>query len=233
MGSRTGFTDQREEQQPTHTKGVVREYIEVILVCVIFILFARHFVFQQSEIPSGSMEDTILIGDYILVNRWAYAPVSFAWERALLPSREIRRGDVIVFKQPQTPERDYIKRVIGVPGDTVQVTRAGEVFVNGDVLIEPYVNPLYAETKPYPLTRVQPGYYFVMGDHRNLSSDSREWGQASADLIKGKAFIVLLSTRPRSSDSRPSEQVTLRSLGVKMYKLIFHSRWDRALRRID
>ena len=233
MGSRTGFTDHREEESPLQTKGVLREYVEVILVCVIFILFARHFVFQQSEIPSGSMEDTILIGDYILVNRWAYAPVSFEWERALLPTREIRRGDVVVFKQPQTPERDYIKRVIGVPGDTVQVMRSGEVFVNGDLLVEPYINPLYAETRPHPPTLVKPGHYFVMGDHRNLSADSREWGQASRDLIKGKAFVVLLSTRPRASDGRPSEQVTLRSLGVKMYKLIFHSRWDRALRRID
>ncbi len=233
MGSRTGFTDEREEETPVPAKSVVREYIEVILVCVIFILFARHFVFQQSEIPSGSMEDTILIGDYILVNRWAYAPVSFGWERALVPSREIRRGDIVVFKQPQTPERDYIKRVIGVPGDTVEVARNGEVFVNGDLLVEPYVNPLYAETRPHPPTRVKPGHYFVMGDHRNLSSDSREWGQASEDLIKGKAFIVLLSTRPRAADGRPSEQVTLRSLGVKIYKLIFHSRWDRALRRIE
>jgi len=232
MGSRTGFTDQREEQIVGHVKGVLREYIEVILVCVIFILFARHFVFQQSEIPSGSMEDTILIGDYILVNRWAYAPVSFEWERALLPSREIRRGDVIVFKQPETPERDYIKRVVGLPGDTVQVTRAGEVFVNGDQLIEPYVNPLYAETKPYPPKVVAAGKYFMMGDHRNLSSDSRDWGTVSEDLIKGKAFITLLSTEPRSGDTRPSEQVTLRSLGVKLYKLVFHSRWDRALRRI-
>ena len=150
----------------------------------------------------------------------------------MFPSREVRRGDVIVFKQPQTPERDYIKRVIGLPGDTVQVTRAGEVYVNGDLLIEPYVNPLYAKTKPHPPTRVLPGHYFVMGDHRNLSSDSRDWGQASVDLIKGKAFIVLLSTQPRNSEGRPSEQVTLRSLGVKLYKLIFHSRWDRALRRI-
>ena len=151
----------------------------------------------------------------------------------MLPTREIRRGDVIVFKQPQTPERDYIKRVIGTPGDTVRVTRAGEVFVNGELLVEPYINPLYAKTKPHDLTQVKEGHYFLMGDHRNLSSDSREWGQASVDLIKGKAFIVLLSTQPRAADGRPSEQVTLRSLGVKMYKLIFHSRWDRALRRIE
>jgi signal peptidase I len=213
-------------------KGVLREYVEVILFCVIFILFARHFVFQQSEIPSGSMEDTILIGDYILVNRWAYAPVSFEWERALLPVKPIQRGDVVVFKQPQTPERDYIKRVIGTPGDTVEVTAAGEVFVNGSQLIEPYINPLYAATKPQPPTRVKPEHYFVMGDHRNLSSDSRDWGQTSVDLIKGRAFIVLLSTEPPNSGNRPSEQVTLKSLGVKLYKLVFHSRWDRALRPI-
>lgn len=232
MGSRTGFTDGREQAAQPPVKGILREYIEVILFCVIFILFARHFVFQQSEIPSGSMEDTILIGDYILVNRWAYAPVSFEWERALLPSRAIQRGDVVVFKQPQTPERDYIKRVIGLPGDIVRVTSAGEVYVNDVVLVEPYVNPLYAATKPQPPTLVQPGHYFLMGDHRNLSSDSRDWGQASLDLIKGKAFIVLLSTEPPGGGERPSEQVTLRSLGVKLYKLVFHSRWDRALRVI-
>ena len=232
MGSRTGFSDSREDSAAARVKGVLREYVEVILVCVIFILFARHFVFQQSEIPSGSMEDTILIGDYILVNRWAYAPVSFAWERALLPSRPIQRGDVVVFKQPQTPERDYIKRVIGVPGDTVQVHSSGEVLVNGELLVEPYINPLYAATKPHPLTLVQPRHYFVMGDHRNLSSDSRDWGQASEDLIKGKAFVVLLSTEPRIGGTRPSEQVTLKSLVVKLYKLVFHSRWDRALRPI-
>ena len=232
MGSRTGFTDEREEAAPLPVKGVLREYVEVILVCVIFILFARHFVFQQSEIPSGSMEDTILIGDYILVNRWAYAPVSFDWERAVLPSGPIRRGDVVVFKQPQTPERDYIKRVIGVPGDTVQVNASGDVYVNGELLVEPYVNPLYKATKPHPPTLVQPGQYFVMGDHRNLSADSRDWGQTSADLIKGKAFVVLLSTEPRAAGSRPTEQVTLRSLVVKLYKLVFHSRWDRALRPI-
>jgi signal peptidase I len=232
MGSRTGFTDHREEAEPMQVKGVLREYVEVILFCVIFILFARHFVFQQSEIPSGSMEDTILIGDYILVNRWAYAPVSFEWEHALLPTRSIQRGDVVVFKQPQTPERDYIKRVVGIPGDTVQVTAAGKVFVNGAQLIEPYVNPLYAATKPHPPELVLPGNYFVMGDHRNLSSDSRDWGQASVDLIKGRAFIVLLSTEPPGGGIRPSEQVTLKSLGVKLYKLVFHSRWDRALRPI-
>ena len=139
---------------------------------------------------------------------------------------------IIVFMQPCEPERDYIKRVIGVPGDTVRVTAAGAVFVNGAQLVEPYINPLYAATKPHPPTRVKPGHYFVMGDHRNLSSDSRDWGQASVDLIKGRAFIVLLSTKPPGGGIRPSEQVTLKSLGVKLYKLVFHSRWDRALRPI-
>jgi signal peptidase I len=231
MGSRTGFSDERETLEAP-TKGVLREYVEVILVCVIFILFARHFVFQQSEIPSASMEDSILIGDYILVNRWAYAPVSFEWERALLPRREIRRGDVIVFKQPQTPERDYIKRVIGLPGETIEVLRDGRVLINGEPLDEPYINPLYAESYSHGPELVLPRQYFVMGDHRNLSLDSRAWGQTSLDLVKGKAFMILLSTEPRTGSQRATEQVTLKSLGVKLYKLVFHSRWDRVFRPI-
>jgi len=188
MGSRTGFTDQREDETPIYTKGVVREYVEVILVCVIFILFARHFVFQQSEIPSGSMEDTILIGDYILVNRWAYAPVSFEWERALLPSREIRRGDVIVFKQPQTPERDYIKRVIGIPGDRVTLA-GGEVWVNGERMDEPYVESV--DRSSSLSVEVSPGSYFVLGDNRPRSSDSREFGLVREDHVRGRVDLRL------------------------------------------
>ena len=94
--------------------------METILVCVIFLIFSRAFVFQQSKIPSGSMEDTLLIGDFILVNRYVFSPTQFEWEKRFLPVREIRRGDVIVFKFPSEPEIDYIKRVIGLPGDVVE-----------------------------------------------------------------------------------------------------------------
>ena len=122
---------------PPH-KGFVRENYETILICVVFVLFARTFVFQQSKIPTGSMEDTLLVGDYILVNRFQFAPALFGWERHLLPQRPIRRGDVVVFKYPRQVEVDYIKRVIGLPGEVVEV-RDRQLIVDGRVIDEPYV----------------------------------------------------------------------------------------------
>ena len=119
-------------------KGFLRENYETSLICVLFVLFARTFVFQQSKIPTGSMEDTLLVGDYILVNRFQFAPAVFDWERALLPQRPIRRGDVVVFKYPRQVEVDYIKRVIGLPGEVVEI-RDRQLIVDGRVIDEPYV----------------------------------------------------------------------------------------------
>ena len=180
MGSRTGHPDAREAVDATvPPKGIVRDYVETILICVIFVIFSRAFVFQQSKIPTGSMENTLLVGDYIMVNRFAYAPTATALERALLPIRDVERGDVIVFKFPQDPDTDFIKRVVGLPGDRIEM-RNGIVFINGEVYDEPYVIPSHRDPRPYPPpgqlpTIVPEGSYFVMGDHRNDSRDSREW----------------------------------------------------------
>ena len=138
MGNRTGKAPAAKAAGPP-AKGVVRELLETILVCVIAVVFLRAFVFQQSEIPSGSMEQTILIGDHVLVNRFLYAPTSFDWERALLPIRDIRRGDIVVFKHPNEPEQDFIKRVIGLPGDSISLVH-GALRVNGEPIDEPYLS---------------------------------------------------------------------------------------------
>jgi signal peptidase I len=202
---------------------------------VLILIFPRTFVFQQSEIPSGSMEDTILIGDYILVNRFLYAPTSFAWESALLPTRAVRRGDVIVFMQPQTPETDFIKRVIGLPGDRIEI-RDSQVWVNGERLDEPYVGPLYRgpefSHRSFRPTTVAPDHYFVMGDHRNASQDSRVWGQVPRELIKGRAFMVLFSTDAPTPASEVPGQVTPTSLVRKLFNLVFKARWDRSFTAI-
>jgi signal peptidase I len=118
-------------------KGIVRDYFETIVICVIFVVAARAFVFQQSKIPTGSMIPTLLIGDYIVVNKFIYAPMASALERAILPVREIRRGDIIVFKYPEEAEKDYIKRIIGLPGETIEI-RDNTVRVNGLLIEEPY-----------------------------------------------------------------------------------------------
>ena len=134
MGSRAGYGDDRATApEAPPPKGVLRDYVETILVCVIFVLFTRAFVFQQSKIPSGSMLDTLLIGDYIMVNRFVYAPTTSGWERSILPVRDIRRGDVVVFKFPDKPQekwtaQNYIKRAMGFGGETVAIHR-GELYV--------------------------------------------------------------------------------------------------------
>ena len=118
-------------------KGLVRDYFETIVICVIFVLFSRAFVFQQSKIPTGSMIPTLLIGDYIMVNKYVYSPAATGLERLLLPARDLKRGDIVVFKYPDEPEKDYIKRVIGLPGEFLEI-RNKTVYINGTALEEPY-----------------------------------------------------------------------------------------------
>src|SRR5215470_187792 len=133
------------QQQPAaetvveYRKSTAREYFESICVAVILALFVRTFVVQAFKIPTGSMENNLLIGDHLLVNKFVFGPTATGLERTLLPIDPIRRGDVIVFKYPEEPERDFIKRVIGLPGDTIEL-RNKKVHVNGTPLSEPYVH---------------------------------------------------------------------------------------------
>lgn len=213
-------------------KSVLRDYTETILVCVIFVLFARAFVFQQSKIPTGSMEDTLLPGDYILVDRLHSAPVSFGWESRLLPGRPVERGDIVVFRYPEAPEVDYIKRVIGLPGDTVEV-RDRQVWVNGAPLDESYVSEAH-RTGYYPEAarqRVAPDHFFVLGDHRNDSLDSREWGLVPASHVKGRAVLIWWSF-PESDGAHPTLSQRFRAWGGKMVGFFTKTRWNRCLKRI-
>src|SRR5690348_11799925 len=127
------------EPPAAYHKSTGREYFESICVAVILALFIRTFVVQAFKIPTGSMENNLLIGDHLLVNKFTFGPTASSLERALLPLRTIQRGDVIVFKYPEEPARDFIKRVIGLPGDTVEL-RDKKVSINGTPLDEPYVH---------------------------------------------------------------------------------------------
>src|SRR6185295_18287537 len=127
-------------------KSVLREYFESIVIAVILALFVRTWAVQAFKIPTGSMENNLLIGDHLLVNKFVFGPSTTGLERALLPVRDIRRGDVIVFKYPDEPDRDFIKRVIGLPGETLEL-RNKKVFVNGQPIDEPYVHFLEPATE--------------------------------------------------------------------------------------
>jgi len=227
VGGRTGFSDASgAAYDDTPPKGVLRDYVETILVCVIFVIFSRAFVFQQSKIPSGSMEDTLLIGDYIMVNRFVFSPTEFDWEKSLLPVRQIKRGDIVVFKYPQEPETDYIKRIVGLPGDIVEVKR-GKLFVNGQEMDEPYVNDVYRRGETSPAVHVPAGNYFAMGDHRDRSADSRVWGPVPAELIKGRALLIWWSYEEDAADVDRKGVDRARSMLNKLWHFPTKSRWTR------
>lgn len=187
-------------------KGWVREYAEALVVAAILVMVIRTFLFQAFRIPSGSMEDTLLIGDFLFVNKAIYgAPVPFTESR--LPGfGDPDRGDIVVFKFPKDLKRDFIKRIVGTPGDTVEV-RAAAVYVNGELQDEPFVKltafrPPPGDSHGAPMRNprdafgpvvVPEGHYFVMGDNRDQSDDSRYWGFLDGKLIKGKAMFIYFS----------------------------------------
>jgi signal peptidase I len=180
---------------------MVREYTESIVVAIVLALVIRTFVVQAFKIPSGSMEDTLLIGDHILVNKLAYGlQLPFMHDKfhlfGLMDNPE--RGDIIVFPFPRDPSRDFIKRVVGLPGDRVEI-RNHHAYINGEALKEPYIKlderavmhpSRYSHWGPEV---VPPGQLFVMGDNRDNSADSRDWGFLDSTQVKGRAFIIYWS----------------------------------------
>ena len=203
-------------------RSSVREMFESICVAVVLAFFVRTFVVQAFKIPSGSMEPNLLIGDHLLVNKFVSAPTLSKVERTVLPIDDIQRGDIIVFKHPKTPERDLIKRTIGLPGETIEL-REKRVYINGKPLDEPYVHFLFppgtadisesdVRRNFGPLT-VPSGHYFMMGDNRDNSEDSRYWGPLPREFVKGKALFLYMSL----GDGEGS---------------FAHVRWARILRQI-
>ncbi|HIJ81196.1 MAG TPA: signal peptidase I [Desulfuromonadales bacterium] len=177
-------------------KGLVREYAESIAIAILLALVIRTYLVQAFKIPSGSMEDTLVIGDHLLVSKFIYGTKIPFVDTRVLAIRDPRQGDVIVFEYPEDPSKDFIKRVIGVPGDVVE-GKDKKVFVNG----KPYDNPhevhkekdiipkeMNSRDSFGPIT-VPENSYFVMGDNRDRSYDSRFWKFVRRDQIKGLAFI--------------------------------------------
>lgn len=229
MGSRTGFDASRAPLFHDFRRSWLDETVRIIFFFVFGLLFLQTFVLQPASIPSRSMEDTLLVGDQIIVNRFLYTTGVFDWE-SFLPTRPPERGHVVVFRHPQEPETDYVKRIVGLPGETVLIVE-GTVHINGQPLDEPYLNPLYRDRRSFGPLRVPIDHYFVMGDHRKVSSDSRAWGTVSRSLLKGQATMILVSSQP-ADDSRDRATVTLRSAFRRGSRLLFHGRWERALRLI-
>ena len=208
--------------------GFLWEWTKIFWISVAIFLVLRTFIVEAFKIPSGSMERTLLIGDFLLVNKLAYgAEIPFT-HRRLPAMRDPRRGDVMVFESPEDPTKTYVKRLVGVPGDTLEM-RNGELYRNGHHLSEGYVSHVAPEVDPveerfrwqrdyvvrtanatvgyYPSRNnwgplVVPGKnYFVLGDNRDNSSDSRYWGFVADSLVKGSPFVIYYSYAPDSSQS--------------------------------
>jgi signal peptidase I len=225
-------------------KSVVREYFESIVIAVILALFVRTWVVQAFKIPTGSMENNLLIGDHLLVNKFIFGPTPLALGRAVLPVRLIRRGDIVVFKYPDEPDRDFIKRVIGLPGETIEL-RNKKVFVNGRPFDESYVHFLtppsndYQEVTSYdvrerfgPVT-VPADQYFVMGDNRDNSQDSRYWGFLPRGHVKGKALMIYWSYESGREDYIDEGLgASIKRLGSVVIHFFTKTRWERLFRQI-
>lgn len=202
-------TDPGAQKRLQPKKGKLRENLEAVLIAVLLALFIRTFVVQAFKIPSGSMEPTLQIGDHILVNKFIYGVKLPYLRTTIIPLGEPDRGDIIVFEYPKDPDKDYIKRVIGVPGDTVNI-RKKEVYVNGRPLNHDFgvhtdsnvIPPQVNERDNFGPVTVPPKAYFVMGDNRDNSYDSRFWGFVDESAIKGEAFIIYWSWDREDFDVR-------------------------------
>ena len=191
---------QRADSKPLK-KNVLWEYLEAAAIAVLLALFIRTFVVQAFKIPSGSMEPTLLIGDHILVSKFIYGVKIPFTEKTLLPISDPQRDDVVVFIYPVDKTKDFIKRVIGLPGETIEIRR-GKIYINGTVyddrfgqysLGEGKGNPSGGGNNQFGPITVPENQIFVMGDNRDHSYDSRFWGFVPASSVKGKAFIVYWS----------------------------------------
>ncbi len=234
----------------------VPDTVRSLLSMVVVALFVLTFVAQPFRIPSESMERTLLVGDFLLVNKQIYAPPGLF--RGLLPYREPRREDVVVFHFPLDPNEYVVKRILGVPGDRIHLLR-GVVYRNGVALREPYVahEPGYRdnyrdnfpsgaytdpgvdmhwwETLPAHTQGgdvvVPPGEYFMMGDNRNHSRDSRYWGFVPRADILGRPFVIYFSLRePSATDVPTLPDDTLGHENDPVNGVVDFARWDRMFR---
>jgi signal peptidase I len=226
-----------------NARSLLREYLEVLLITLIFAIFARTYTVQAFKIPTGSMEENLLIGDHILVNKFVYGPSLSALEAAVLPTHKVRRGDVVVFKFPEDPERDFIKRCIGLPGDEIEIVDK-TLFVNGQKVedrgytyrLDPrsyprsvFLHDSYRDRDNFGPTTVPQGHYFFMGDNRDNSNDSRFWGSVPGEFIKGRAFLIYWSFEDgRESADWPGYQGRAKQLANVFLRFFTNTRWERS-----
>ena len=220
-------------------QSTFREYFELIVETAIFVFFVITFVVQAFQIPTGSMEKTLLIGDFLLVNKFAYSHSPFPLERKILPTKKVKRNDIVVFKYPKDMTKDFVKRVIALEGDKVEI-KEKQVWINDNPIIEDfkihndiqiYKKNDYYRYDDYIRDNFGPvvvpyGHCFVMGDNRDDSYDSRYWEFLPLDYIKGRPWVIYFSYK---AEKNAYLKTSLRDRLAKLVSFIPEARWKRIL----
>jgi signal peptidase I len=230
-----------------------RDFVSEWVVTFLILLFGTTTLMQAFVVPTSSMESTVLVGDHMIVDKLAYAPPG-AVSKYLLPYRDVQRGDIIVFRWPPDPRQNYVKRVMGVPGDHIRI-KDKEVYLNGKKLVEPYTQHIFPNIEPYrdnfpsdpfgPVDQrglamlqshvvnneivVPPGHYFAMGDNRDNSLDSRYWGFVPRENIVGKPFVIFWSYDAPTEDLVDFTAKHFIDLAQNFFT---KTRWNRTLKLV-
>ena len=231
--------DKKEKRK--REMSVFREYFELIAETAVFVFFVMTFVVQAFQIPTGSMEPTLLVGDFLLVNKLAYTNTSTWLEKTILPRKKIERNDIVVFKYPNELSKDYVKRIIALEGEKIEI-KDKQVYIN-DVPI-PDEHKVHNDSQVFTKNEyyqyddirdnygpvvVPSGHFFVMGDNRDNSMDSRYWRFLPIENIKGRPWVIYFSYK---ADQDAWQKTSFGERVKKFVSFIPKARWSRILRII-
>lgn len=229
-----------KKEKAKKEKSVFREYFELIVETAVFVFFVMTFIVQAFQIPTGSMEKTLLVGDFLLVNKFAYAETILTLEEKILPRKKIEHNDIVVFKYPEELSKDFVKRVIALGGDKIEI-KDKQVYINDEPVREDFKvhsdNQVFTKNEYYqyddyirdnfgPL-EVPEGFCFVMGDNRDNSMDSRYWSFLPLSYIKGRPWLLYFSYE---AERDAYLKTSLRERLDKLVRFIPKARWKRMLK---
>jgi signal peptidase I len=222
-------------------KSATREWLESLIFSLIFVFFFTNFIAQATQVPTESMKPTILVGDHFFLDKFAFPANYPDFMLRILPTRHILRGDIVAFKSPENPKIPFIKRVIGLPGETLEI-HDKQVIINGNRLDEPYTRfidfHIYGRNSGIPddyIVRDNFGpavipmdSYFMMGDNRDNSNDSRYWGTVNTKNIIGRPLFIYWSYEADPYDPRPKSVIEYaREYGSVALHFFTRTRWSR------
>lgn len=232
-----------KKEKKKRDKSIFREYFELIVETAIFVFFVMTFVVQAFQIPTGSMESTLLVGDFLLVNKFAYARTVLPLEDKILPGKQLGRNDIVVFKYPKEMSKDFVKRIVATEGEKIEI-KDKQVYINDELITEDYKvhrdSQIYTKNNFYhyddfirdnfgPVV-VPSGHCFVMGDNRDNSMDSRYWGFLPLSYIKGRPWVIYFSYQ---AERDAYLKTSVRDRLEKFVRFIPKARWKRMLKIIN